>query len=120
MCIGFVKSYAGALGGTILPWPAEGGLLGGNDYLPRNVLRRHQLLYRIGLSIVQHLLVSIRWASSTGLAEIKSGGYNGWVRCYFPLSIIANALFSPFHLLRRGGITITLGILTIFFLPHTT
>ncbi|OCL11192.1 MFS general substrate transporter [Glonium stellatum] len=104
MCIGFVKSYAGLLVARFFLGLAEGGLLGGMIIYLAMFYRRHQLLYRIGLFYcAAPLSGAFGGLLATGLAQIKSGGYNGW----------------PFIFFVEGGITVLFGILTTFFLPHT-
>jgi MFS family permease len=104
MCIGFVKSYAGLLVARFFLGLAEGGLLGGIIIYLAMFYRRHQLLYRIGLFYcAAPLSGAFGGLLATGLAEVKSGGYNGWVRYYFLFIDIANALFSPSSSSSRAG-----------------
>lgn len=103
-CMGFVKSYAGLLVTRFFLGLCEGGLLGGMIIYLAMFYRRHQLLYRIGLFYcAAPLSGAFGGLLATGLAEISSGGYNGW----------------PFIFFVEGAITVLFGILTMFFLPHT-
>lgn len=104
ICIGLVKSYHGLLVARFFLGWAEGGLLGGMIIYLAMFYRRHQLLYRIGLFYcAAPLSGAFGGLLATGLAEIKTKGYNGW----------------PFIFFVEGAITILFAILTMFFLPHT-
>jgi MFS family permease len=105
MCMGFVKSYTGLLVARFFLGLCEGGLLGGMIIYLAMFYRRHQLLYRITLFYcAAPLSGAFGGLLATGLAEIKSGSYNGW----------------PFIFFVEGAITILFGILTTFFLPFLT
>jgi MFS family permease len=88
MCTGFVKSYAGLLVARFFLGLAEGGLLGGMLVYLSMFYRRHQLLYRITLFYcAAPLSGAFGGLLATGLAQIHSGGYDGWVShaiCNFP------------------------------------
>ncbi|TKA60620.1 hypothetical protein B0A49_12777 [Cryomyces minteri] len=101
---GFVKSYHGLIVARFFLGLCEGGLLGGMIIYLAMFYRRHQLLYRIGLFYcAAPLSGAFGGLLATGLAEIKTKGYNGW----------------PFIFFVEGAVTILFGILTMFFLPHT-
>lgn len=86
MCTGFVKSYAGLLVARFFLGLTEGGLLGGMLVYLAMFYRRHQLLYRITLFYcAAPLSGAFGGLLATGLAQIHSGGYNGWVSTSTPL-----------------------------------
>ncbi|KAF2653746.1 MFS general substrate transporter [Lophiostoma macrostomum CBS 122681] len=104
MCTGFVKSYAGLLVARFFLGFAEGGLLGGMIIYLAMFYRRHQLLYRITMFYcAAPLSGAFGGLLATGLAQINSGGYNGW----------------PFIFFVEGAVTVVFGICTLFMLPHT-
>ncbi|KAE9985322.1 hypothetical protein EG328_007575 [Venturia inaequalis] len=104
LCIGFVKSYVGLLVCRFFLGLAEGGLLGGVIIYLAMFYRRHQLLYRIGLFYcAAPLSGALGGLLATGLAKIKTPGYNGWSFIFFV----------------EGAITVVFGIITSFYLPHT-
>ncbi|KAF2142806.1 uncharacterized protein K452DRAFT_225996 [Aplosporella prunicola CBS 121167] len=104
MCMGFVKSYAGLLAARFFLGWAEAGLLGGMIIYLAMFYRRHELLYRIGLFYcAAPLSGAFGGLLATGLARIRSRGYNGW----------------PFIFFVEGGVTVLFGLTTMFFLPHT-
>jgi MFS family permease len=100
MCTGFVKSYAGLLVARFFLGLTEGGLLGGMLVYLAMFYRRHQLLYRITLFYcAAPLSGAFGGLLATGLAQIHSGGYNGWVctpQCsqYFPVLTQKSPSFS--------------------------
>lgn len=101
--MGFVKSYSGLLAARFFLGLAEGGLLGGMIIYLAMFYRRHQLLYRVGMFYcAAPLSGAFGGLLATGLARIKTDGYNGW----------------PFIFFVEGAITVLFGILTMFFLPH--
>lgn len=103
-CTGFVKTYEGLLACRFFLGLAEGGLLGGLVLYLSMFYRRHQLLYRIVMFYAAAPLSgAVGGLLATGLAEIKSGSYNGW----------------PFIFFVEGAITIIFGVTACFFLPHT-
>lgn len=82
MCTGFVKSYAGLLAARFFLGLAEGGLLGGMLVYLAMFYRRHQMLYRITLFYcAAPLSGAFGGLLATGLAQIHTGGYDGWVSC---------------------------------------
>jgi MFS family permease len=82
MCTGFVKSYAGLLVARFFLGLAEGGLLGGMLVYLSMFYRRHQMMFRITLFYcAAPLSGAFGGLLATGLAQIHSGGYNGWVNC---------------------------------------
>jgi MFS family permease len=86
MCIGFVKSYAGLLVARFFLGLCEGGLLGGMVVYLSMFYRRHQLLYRITLFYcAAPLSGAFGGLLATGLGEIESGSYKGWVRSHSPM-----------------------------------
>ncbi|KAL0262244.1 hypothetical protein SLS55_003683 [Diplodia seriata] len=102
--MGFVKSYQGLLAARFFLGLSEGGLLGGIIIYLAMFYRRHELLYRIGLFYcAAPLSGAFGGLLATGLARIKTDGYNGW----------------PFIFFIEGAITVVVGITTMFFLPHT-
>ncbi|KAI9714919.1 MAG: hypothetical protein M1820_000208 [Bogoriella megaspora] len=103
LCTGFVKSYSGLLVVRFFLGLCEGGLLGGMIIYLAMFYRRHQMLYRIGLFYcAAPLSGAFGGLLATGLAEINTGGYNGW----------------PFIFFVEGAITVIFGVVTLFFLPH--
>ncbi|EOD46495.1 Major facilitator superfamily [Neofusicoccum parvum] len=102
--MGLVKSYGGLLAARFFLGLAEGGLLGGMIIYLAMFYRRHQLLYRVGMFYcAAPLSGAFGGLLATGLARIKTDGYNGW----------------PFIFFVEGAITVLFGITTMFFLPHT-
>lgn len=80
MCTGFVKSYSGLLVARFFLGLTEGGLLGGMLVYLSMFYPRHQLLFRITLFYcAAPLSGAFGGLLATGLAEIRTGGYNGWV-----------------------------------------
>jgi len=80
MCTGFVKSYTGLLVARFFLGLAEGGLLGGMLVYLSMFYRRHQMMFRITLFYcAAPLSGAFGGLLATGLAQIHSGGYNGWV-----------------------------------------
>ncbi|KAF2738575.1 MFS general substrate transporter [Polyplosphaeria fusca] len=104
LCTGFVKTYSGLLVARFFLGLTEGGLLGGMIVYLAMFYRRHQMLYRITLFYcAAPLSGAFGGLLATGLAQIRSGGYNGW----------------PFIFFVEGAITVVFGILVLFMLPHT-
>ena len=84
LCIGSVKTYTGLLIARFFLGLAEGGLLGGMIIYLAMFYRRHQMLYRIGLFYcAAPLSGAIGGLLATGLAKIKTPGYNGWPFIFF-------------------------------------
>jgi sugar phosphate permease len=80
MCTGFVKSYRGLLAARFFLGLTEGGLLGGMLVYLSMFYRRHQMLFRITLFYcAAPLSGAFGGLLAAGLAQIQSGGYNGWV-----------------------------------------
>ena len=103
-CTGFVKSYAGLLVCRCFLGLCEGGLLGGMVLYLSMFYRRQDMIFRMGLFYcAAPLSGAIGGLLATGLAEIEFNGYNRW----------------PWIFIVEGIITVLIGILTIFFLPHT-
>jgi MFS family permease len=83
MCSGFVKSYSGLLVARFFLGLAEGGLLGGMLVYLAMFYRRHQLLYRIVLFYcAAPLSGAFGGLLATGLAQINTDEYHGWVGHY--------------------------------------
>lgn len=83
-CMGFVKTYQGLLATRFFLGLAEGGLLGGMIIYLAMFYRRHQLMYRIGLFYcAAPLSGAFGGLLATGLAKIKTPGYNGWPFIFF-------------------------------------
>lgn len=101
LCIGFVKSYEGLLAARFFLGLTEGGLLGGMLVYLAMFYRRHQLLYRITLFYcAAPLSGAFGGLLATGLAEIHTDGYNGWVRFSASLFQVPDTdTCSAFHLL---------------------
>lgn len=121
LCTGFVKSYAGLLVARFFLGLAEGGLLGGMLVYLAMFYRRHQLLYRITLFYcAAPLSGAFGGLLATGLAQIHSGGYNGWVsNLLHEFLFFALILPKPFIFFVEGAITVVFGIFVLFMLPHT-
>ncbi|KIV99638.1 hypothetical protein, variant [Verruconis gallopava] len=103
LCTGLVKTYEGLLLARFFLGLAEGGLLGGIIIYLAMFYRRHDMLYRIGLFYcAAPLSGAFGGLLATGLAEIKTSGYNGW----------------PFIFFIEGAITVVVGVISSFFLPH--
>lgn len=82
--MGFVKSYEGLLAARFFLGFAEGGLLGGMIIYLAMFYRRHELLYRIGMFYcAAPLSGAFGGLLATGLARIKTNGYNGWPFIFF-------------------------------------
>lgn len=82
--MGLVKSYSGLLAARFFLGLAEGGLLGGMIIYLAMFYRRHQLLYRVGLFYcAAPLSGAFGGLLATGLARIKTNGYNGWPFIFF-------------------------------------
>jgi MFS family permease len=76
-----VKSYSGLLVARFFLGLAEGGLLGGMLVYLAMFYRRHQLLYRIVMFYcAAPLSGAFGGLLATGLAQIETKGYRGWVR----------------------------------------
>ena len=79
-----MKSYAGLLVARAFLGLAEGGLLGGIIIYLAMFYRRHDMLYRIGLFYcAAPLSGAFGGLLATGLAQIVTGGYNGWPFIFF-------------------------------------
>lgn len=118
---GFVSSYGGLLAvcGFEKSWCrtlicvkqarfflglCEGGLLGGMTIYLAMFYERHAMLWRVGIFYsAAPLSGAFGGLLATGLAEIKTPGYNGW----------------PFIFFVEGAVTVVFGIVAAFFLPHT-
>lgn len=76
---GLVKSYGGLIAVRFFLGLCEGGLLGGMVIYLAMFYKRHELLFRIGM-FYSAAPLSGAWGGllSSGLAEIKTKGYNGW------------------------------------------
>lgn len=104
MCMGFVKSYSALIVTRFFLGLCEGGLLGGMIIYLAMFYRRHQLMYRIGLFYcAAPLSGAFGGLLATGLARIHTTHYSGW----------------PYIFIIEGAITVAIGVLTTFFLPHT-
>ena len=85
LCTGFVTSYTGLLVARFFLGWAEGGLYGGLIIYLAMFYRRHQLLYRIALFYcAAPLSGAFGGLLATGLAQIKTDKYEGWVRYVAP------------------------------------
>ncbi|KAK3053952.1 hypothetical protein LTR09_005232 [Extremus antarcticus] len=101
---GFVKSYEGLIAARFFLGLCEGGLLGGMIIYLAMFYCRHEIMKRIGFFYsAAPLSGAFGGLLATGLAQISTPGYNGW----------------PFIFFIEGAITVSYGILVLFFLPHT-
>ncbi|KAL9084400.1 MAG: hypothetical protein Q9159_005234 [Coniocarpon cinnabarinum] len=104
LCIGFVTTYTGLIVARFFLGLCEGGLLGGMIIYLAMFYERRQLVRRITLFYcAAPLSGAFGGLLATGLAEIKTDGYDGW----------------PFIFFLEGAITLIFGLVTIAFLPHT-
>ena len=102
--LGFTKSFGGLVAARFFLGLCEGGLLGGMVVYLAMFYRRHQMLFRIGLFYcAAPLSGAFGGLLATGLAQIKSGGYERW----------------PFIFFVEGSITVVFGIFAFCFMPHT-
>ncbi|ETN43675.1 uncharacterized protein HMPREF1541_02834 [Cyphellophora europaea CBS 101466] len=102
--LGFTKSYGGLVAARAILGLFEGGLLGGMIVYLAMFYRRHEMLYRIGLFYcAAPLSGAFGGLLASGLAQISSGGYNGW----------------PWIFFIEGTITVCFGILSFIFMPNT-
>lgn len=105
LCIGFVNSYKGLLIVRFFLGLAEGGLLGGMIIYLAMFYRRHQMLYRIGLFYcAAPLSGAMGGLLATGLAKIKTPGYNGWPFIFFVegVSIVLDVSWALLTLIRSN------------------
>jgi len=85
LCTGFVTTYGGLLAARFFLGLAEGGLLGGMIIYLAMFYRRHQLLYRITLFYCgTPLSGAFGGLLATGLGQISTEKYQGWVCVFFP------------------------------------
>jgi MFS family permease len=99
----------------------EGGLVGGMLVYLALFYRRHQLLYRIGMfACAAPLAVAFGGLLATGLSEIRHAGYNGIDFSRLFKAVINPVIIGwPWIFFIEGTITVCLGVLSLFFLPHT-
>ncbi|CZT15451.1 related to putative tartrate transporter [Ramularia collo-cygni] len=102
--MGFVGSFEGLLAARFFLGLFEGGLLGGMILYLSMFYPRHAMLWRIGLFYsAAPLSGAFGGLLATGLARIKTEGYNGW----------------PFIFFVEGAITVVFGLIAVCFLPNT-
>lgn len=76
---GFVKSYGGLLAARVFLGLCEGGPLGGMIIYLAMFYPRHDIMRRIGFFYsAAPLSDAFGGLLASGLAQISTGGYNGW------------------------------------------
>lgn len=101
--MGFTKSFAGLIVARCFLGLFEGGLLPGIIVYLAMFYPRHKMAWRIGLFYcAAPLSGAFGGLLATGLAQIRSGGYNKW----------------PWIFFIEGAITTVYGCICLFFMPH--